>query len=127
MFLVHGRTNYAHVGSYLEVSVILPRSHHSMFGDHLPCGLAGCMRCSFTLKRHAAWSTVGCPVFCDHRKLEGDSSRLMWQDGVHLNEIRLDIFLSGLQDGKEQAMFLFCGGRILVKGCMSSSVAVNRY
>ncbi|KAM4013529.1 uncharacterized protein ACNLHF_003612 [Anomaloglossus baeobatrachus] len=46
-----------------------------------------------------------------HRQLEGDNSPLMITDGVHLNEIGLDIFLSGLQDGIEQALCLMGGGR----------------
>ncbi|KAM3928101.1 uncharacterized protein RB166_006232 [Leptodactylus fuscus] len=50
-------------------------------------------------------------VVVRHRQLEGDNSRLLRADGVHLNEIGLDIFLSGLQDGVEQALFLLGGGR----------------
>ncbi|XP_040278588.1 uncharacterized protein LOC120999931 isoform X1 [Bufo bufo] len=46
-----------------------------------------------------------------HRQLEGDNRSLMRPDGVHLTEIGLDIFISGLQDGIEQAMFLLGGGR----------------
>lgn len=34
----------------------------------------------------------------------------MSDDGVHPNDIELDIFLSGLQDGIEQAVFLLVGG-----------------
>ncbi|KAM3929143.1 uncharacterized protein RB166_006927 [Leptodactylus fuscus] len=49
-------------------------------------------------------------VVC-HRQLEGDNRRLMRPDGVHLNDIGLDIFLSGIQDGVEQALFLLSGGR----------------
>ncbi|KAM3920320.1 uncharacterized protein RB166_014717, partial [Leptodactylus fuscus] len=49
-------------------------------------------------------------VVVRHRQLEGDNRRLMRADGVHLNEIGLDIFLSGLQDGVEQALFLLGGG-----------------
>lgn len=50
-------------------------------------------------------------VVIRHRQLEGDNRTLMREDGVHLNEIGLDIFLSGLQDGVEQALFLVGGGR----------------
>ncbi|KAM3936568.1 uncharacterized protein RB166_008366 [Leptodactylus fuscus] len=50
-------------------------------------------------------------VVVRHRQLEGDNRRLMRSDGVHLNDIGLDIFLSGLQDGVEQALFLLGGGR----------------
>ncbi|XP_044130444.1 uncharacterized protein LOC122923654 [Bufo gargarizans] len=50
-------------------------------------------------------------VVVRHRQLEGDNRSLMRPDGVHLNEIGLDIFLSGIQDGVEQAMFLLGGGR----------------
>lgn len=50
-------------------------------------------------------------VVVRHRQLEGDNRRLMRRDGVHLNDIGLDIFLSGLQDGVEQAMFLLGGGQ----------------
>lgn len=46
-----------------------------------------------------------------HRQLEGDNANLMRTDGEHLNEIGLDIFLSGLQDGIERALFLLSGGR----------------
>ncbi|KAM4032281.1 uncharacterized protein ACNLHF_019593 isoform 1-T1 [Anomaloglossus baeobatrachus] len=53
-------------------------------------------------------------VVIRHRQLEGDNRRLMGTDGVHLNEIGLDIFLSGLQDGVEQALLLLRGGRGLV-------------
>lgn len=50
-------------------------------------------------------------VVVRHRQLEGDNRQLMDGDGIHLNEIGLDIFLSGLQDGIEQALFLLGGGR----------------
>lgn len=53
-------------------------------------------------------------VVIRHRQLEGDNRRLMIADGVHLNNIGLDIFLSGLQDGIEQALFLLGGGRTSV-------------
>ncbi|XP_044158605.1 uncharacterized protein LOC122944427 isoform X3 [Bufo gargarizans] len=50
-------------------------------------------------------------VVVRHWQLEGDNSSLMRPDGVHLTEIGLDIFLSGLQDGIEQAFSLLGGGR----------------
>ncbi|XP_069801958.1 uncharacterized protein [Dendropsophus ebraccatus] len=50
-------------------------------------------------------------VVVRHRQLEGDNRGLMSSDGVHLSEIGHDIFLSGLQDGIEQALFLLGGGR----------------
>ena len=50
-------------------------------------------------------------VVVRHRQLEGDNRRLMSQDGVHLNDIGMDIFLSGLQDGIEQALYILGGGR----------------
>ncbi|KAM3936660.1 uncharacterized protein RB166_016958 [Leptodactylus fuscus] len=50
-------------------------------------------------------------VVIRHRQLDGDNSRLLRPDGVHLNDIGQDIFLSGLQDGIEQALFLLSGGR----------------
>ncbi|XP_056397708.1 uncharacterized protein LOC130293230 [Hyla sarda] len=53
-------------------------------------------------------------VVVRHRELEGDNRRFMISDGVHLNDIGLDIFLSGLQDGLEQALFLLGGGRSTV-------------
>lgn len=53
-------------------------------------------------------------VVVRHRQLEGDNRRLMLRDGVHLNDIGLDIFLSGLQDGVEQALFLLRGGQCAV-------------
>ncbi|KAM3936789.1 uncharacterized protein RB166_000745 [Leptodactylus fuscus] len=55
------------------------------------------------------WAKGG--VVVRHRQLEGDNRRLMRPDGVHLNDIGLDIFLSGIQDGVEQALFLLGGGR----------------
>ncbi|KAM3926878.1 uncharacterized protein RB166_009715 [Leptodactylus fuscus] len=50
-------------------------------------------------------------VVVRHRQLEGNNSGLLRSDGVHLNDIGLDIFLSGIQDGIEQALFLLGGGR----------------
>lgn len=50
-------------------------------------------------------------VVVRHHQLEGDNRRLMLPDGAHLDDIGLDIFLSGLQDGIEQALFLMGGGR----------------
>lgn len=50
-------------------------------------------------------------VVVRHRQLEGNNWRLMLVYGVHLNDIWLDIFLSGLQDGVDQAMFLLGGGK----------------
>ncbi|KAM4048973.1 uncharacterized protein ACNLHF_027154 [Anomaloglossus baeobatrachus] len=49
-------------------------------------------------------------VIVRHRQLEGTNARLMRPDGVHLNDIGLDIFLSGLQDGIEEALFVLGGG-----------------
>ncbi|XP_075718871.1 uncharacterized protein LOC142759946 [Rhinoderma darwinii] len=48
-------------------------------------------------------------VVIRHRQLEGDNRGLMLQDGVHLNDIGLDIFLSGLQDAIDRALFLLQG------------------
>ncbi|XP_031760268.1 uncharacterized protein LOC101734168 isoform X2 [Xenopus tropicalis] len=45
-----------------------------------------------------------------HCHLEGDTYRFLTQDGVHLNDIGHDIFLSGLQDGIERALGLLVGG-----------------
>lgn len=53
-------------------------------------------------------------VVVRHRQLEGDNRRMMRADGVHLNDIGLDIFMSGLQDGVEQALFLLGGSRSIV-------------
>ncbi|XP_077154645.1 uncharacterized protein LOC143817270 isoform X1 [Ranitomeya variabilis] len=50
-------------------------------------------------------------VVIRHKQLEGDNRALLRQDGVHLTDIGLDIFLSGLQDGIEQALLLMGGGR----------------
>lgn len=50
-------------------------------------------------------------VVVRHRLLEGDNRRYMRRDGVHLNEVGLDIFLDGIRDGVEQAVFLLGGGR----------------
>ncbi|KAM4031641.1 uncharacterized protein ACNLHF_019057 [Anomaloglossus baeobatrachus] len=49
-----------------------------------------------------------------HRQLEGNNSSLMLPDGVHLSDIGLDIFLSDLQDGIEQALLFLGGGRSTV-------------
>ncbi|KAM4031880.1 uncharacterized protein ACNLHF_019256 [Anomaloglossus baeobatrachus] len=53
-------------------------------------------------------------VVVRHRQLEGDNSSLMLPDGVHLSDIGLDIFLSGLQDGIEQSLLVMGGGRSAV-------------
>lgn len=53
-------------------------------------------------------------VVVRHRQLEGDLAGLIRPDGKHLTEIGLDIFLSGLQDGIECALFLLSGGRSAV-------------
>ncbi|XP_071969433.1 uncharacterized protein [Engystomops pustulosus] len=50
-------------------------------------------------------------VVVRHRELEGDNRGLLLPDGVHLTDIGMDIFLSGLQDGIERAMSLLVGGR----------------
>lgn len=44
-------------------------------------------------------------VVIRHRQLEGDNKELMSDDGIHLNEIGLDILLSGFQDAIERALF----------------------
>ncbi|KAM4020115.1 uncharacterized protein ACNLHF_000667 isoform 2-T2 [Anomaloglossus baeobatrachus] len=48
-------------------------------------------------------------VVIRHRQLEGDNRHLIMQDGVHLTDAGLDIFLSGLQEGIEQALSLLGG------------------
>lgn len=53
-------------------------------------------------------------VVVRHRQLEGDLTGLIGRDGEHLTEIGLDIFLSGLQDGIERALFMLSGGRSAV-------------
>lgn len=54
-------------------------------------------------------------VVIRHRQLEGDNRELMSDDGIHLNDIGLDILLSGFQDAIERALFrLLTGGRSLV-------------
>lgn len=50
-------------------------------------------------------------VVVRHHQLEGHNRYLMMTDRVHLNDISHDIFLSALQDGIEQALFLLGGGR----------------
>lgn len=50
-------------------------------------------------------------VVVRHRQLEGDNSRLMRSNRVNFNEIGLDIFLLGIQDRIEQALFSLCGGQ----------------
>lgn len=49
-----------------------------------------------------------------HHLLEGDNRSLLRSDGIHLNEIGMDIFLSGIQDAIERALFLLGGGRVEV-------------
>lgn len=53
-------------------------------------------------------------VVIRHRDLEGDNRRFMLPDGAHLNERGTEIFLTGLQEGVEQALFLLGGGRSTV-------------
>lgn len=60
-----------------------------------------------TFNARISWSGVVVRPY----QLEGDNWHLMHTDGVHLNEIGLDIFLSGLQDGVEQALYLLGAGR----------------
>lgn len=51
-------------------------------------------------------------VVIRHRQLEGDNRQLMMQDGIHLNDDGMDIFLLGLQDAIERALvFLLDKGR----------------
>lgn len=52
-----------------------------------------------------------------HRQLEGDNKHVKLHYGIHLNKIGMDIFLSGLQDGIERALFvLVCESRCLCSG-----------
>ncbi|XP_071987819.1 uncharacterized protein [Engystomops pustulosus] len=51
-----------------------------------------------------------------NRQLEGDNRALLLSDGVHLNEAGLDIFLSGLQEGVEQALQLLTSKANQVRG-----------
>lgn len=50
-------------------------------------------------------------VVVRHRELEGDNRRFMMTDGIHLEPNGVEIFLSGLRTGIEQAIFLLGGGR----------------
>ncbi|XP_069585212.1 uncharacterized protein [Ranitomeya imitator] len=43
-------------------------------------------------------------VVVRHHRLEGDNSGFLLPDGVHLNEVGLDIFLNGVREGVVQAM-----------------------
>lgn len=54
----------------------------------------------------SSWSGV----VVRHKLLEGDNRRFMMGDDAHLNEQGTEIFLPGLQDGVEQALFLLGGG-----------------
>ncbi|KAM3912126.1 uncharacterized protein RB166_014636 [Leptodactylus fuscus] len=45
-----------------------------------------------------------------HLELEGENEKLLLKDGVHLNAIGTDIFLSGIRDGLERALVLLGGG-----------------
>ncbi|XP_073515221.1 uncharacterized protein [Phyllobates terribilis] len=62
-------------------------------------------------------------VVIRHRELEGDGAGLIRPDGVHLTDSGLDIFLSGLQDGVEQALMMMDGGRSPAYKYAGSSVA----
>lgn len=53
---------------------------------------------------------LGGGVVIRHRQLEGDNRQLMADDGIHPNEIGLDILLSGFQDAIERAFFRLLGG-----------------
>ncbi|XP_073419123.1 uncharacterized protein [Dendrobates tinctorius] len=46
-----------------------------------------------------------------HHNLEEDISLYLRPDGVHLTDIGLDMLLTNLQDGVEQALMMSCGGR----------------
>ncbi|XP_069583570.1 uncharacterized protein [Ranitomeya imitator] len=48
-------------------------------------------------------------VVVRHHRLEGDNSGFLLPDGVHLNEVGLDIFLNGIREGVVQAMHSFGG------------------
>lgn len=60
--------------------------------------------------RVSRWVRSAGGVVVRHRQLEGDNRQLISDDNVHPNDIGLDIFLSGLQDGIERAVFLLVGG-----------------
>lgn len=60
--------------------------------------------------RVSRWVRAAGGVVVRHRQLEGDNRHLILEDGVHLTPIGQDIFLSGLQDGIERAVFLLVGG-----------------
>ncbi|XP_066446921.1 uncharacterized protein [Eleutherodactylus coqui] len=49
-----------------------------------------------------------------HWELEKREIGMFRGDGVHLSDIGTDTFLSGLQDGVEEALWLACGGRSAV-------------
>ncbi|XP_069804499.1 uncharacterized protein [Dendropsophus ebraccatus] len=49
-------------------------------------------------------------VVVRHRQFEKDNKDLMSADGLHLTEKGMDIFLSGLQEGIEQALFSWAVG-----------------
>ncbi|KAM3933227.1 uncharacterized protein RB166_001093 [Leptodactylus fuscus] len=98
-------------GFFLEVvlvwSEIVPRLRWN--GSRDPESAERCRRSVNARMSRFVRSRGG--VVIRHRQLEGDNSRLLRPDGVHLNDIGQDIFLSGLQDGVEQALFLLGGGR----------------
>lgn len=64
-------------------------------------------------------------VVVRHRLLEGDNRPFMHTDGIHLNERGTEIFLSGLQSGIEQALFLLGGGsgsRVVLHGTLRGGI-----
>lgn len=60
--------------------------------------------------RVSRWVRSNGGIVVRHRQLEGNNRGLISEDGVHLSDIGHDIFLSGLQDAIEQAIFLLVGG-----------------
>lgn len=63
-------------------------------------------------------------VVVRHRQLEGDNRQFMRTDGAHLDDNGLEIFLSGLRNGIEQALFLLGGVGAPCRGYTESSMAV---
>ncbi|KAM4019046.1 uncharacterized protein ACNLHF_028401 isoform 5-T5 [Anomaloglossus baeobatrachus] len=52
-------------------------------------------------------------VVVKHRQLEGDNHAFLLDNGVHLNDLGMDIFLSGLQDGIGKALSMLLVRRIM--------------
>lgn len=85
---------------------IVPRAR--WIGARKPAAIENARRLvNMRVSRHVR-DTGG--VVYRHKLLEGDNRSLLRSDGIHLNDIGSDIFLSGLQDAIERALWMLLGG-----------------